>query len=150
EHEEAHVEKDLPAWDEEKHTIDSYYWYHATHALFQYDGPAGKHWKQWNGAMKDALVPHQKTTKDGCEDGSWDPALDRWGFEGGREEVRGQSARGLAELSPFPPSEGGRRGGGGVGRRRAGQVLGDARQALRQPGGARSAVAREICARDRP
>jgi hypothetical protein len=34
--------------------------------------------------MKNALVPHQHTGKDGCRNGSWNPEVDRWGFEGGR------------------------------------------------------------------
>jgi hypothetical protein len=80
----AIVVKDPPVWDEQKHTIDFYYWYYGTLALFQFDGPNGKYWKQWNESMKNALVQHQKVRKDGCEDGSWDPAVDRWGFQGGR------------------------------------------------------------------
>jgi hypothetical protein len=34
--------------------------------------------------MKNALVPNQKTAKDGCQKGSWDPAASRWGLDGGR------------------------------------------------------------------
>ncbi len=34
--------------------------------------------------MKAALLPNQKLAKHGCENGSWDPSEDRWGFEGGR------------------------------------------------------------------
>lgn len=37
--------------------------------------------------MKKALVPSQKTRKDGCQDGSWSPEVDRWGFAGGRVYV---------------------------------------------------------------
>ncbi len=82
------IVKDPPTWDETKakeKTIDSYYWYYATLALFLYkDGAGAKYWKAWNESMKDALCNHQKIRKDGCADGSWDPALDRWGFAGGR------------------------------------------------------------------
>jgi len=79
---------DLPQWDEAKHEVDSYYWYYATLALFQYqDGGGHTYWKQWNEAMKKALVPNQKTRKDGCQDGSWAPEADRWGFAGGRVYV---------------------------------------------------------------
>ncbi len=78
------VTKDLPVWDEAKHTIDMYYWYYATLALFQYDGPNGKYWRSWNEAMKIALVPNQRVRKDGCADGSWPPEVDRWGHAGGR------------------------------------------------------------------
>src|ERR1043166_7151536 len=68
---------DLPEWKETK--IDFYYWYYASLALFQFDGPEGPLWKKWNEPMKNALVPHQHTGKDGCRNGSWDPEVDRWG-----------------------------------------------------------------------
>jgi hypothetical protein len=71
---------DLPAWKPGQ--VDFYYWYYASLALFQYDGPTGAFWKKWNEPMKAALLPNQKTS--GCERGSWDPSADRWGFEGGR------------------------------------------------------------------
>jgi hypothetical protein len=73
---------DLPAWKTGE--VDFYYWYYASLALFQYDGPKGAFWAKWNEPMKSAIVPHQRLAKDGCENGSWDPAEDRWGFEGGR------------------------------------------------------------------
>ena len=73
---------DLPAW--KPNQVDFYYWYYASLALFQYDGPKGPFWSKWNEPMKNAIVPHQKTAAAGCENGSWDPAADRWGFEGGR------------------------------------------------------------------
>ncbi len=73
---------DVPEWKE--HKIDFYYWYYASLALFQYDGPDGGSWKKWNEPMKTALVTHQRTGKDGCTNGSWDPEVDRWGHAGGR------------------------------------------------------------------
>jgi hypothetical protein len=73
---------DLPAWKPGQ--VDFYYWYYASLALFQYDGPKGPFWAKWNEPMKNAIVPNQKTASHGCENGSWDPAADRWGFEGGR------------------------------------------------------------------
>jgi hypothetical protein len=73
---------DLPEWKQNK--VDFYYWYYASLALFQYDGPAGPMWSKWNEPMKNAIVPHQKGKADGCRGGSWDPQDDRWGFEGGR------------------------------------------------------------------
>ena len=79
--------QDLPVWDKAKFTNDYYYWYYATLALFQYDGPdsggSGKYWKPWNEAIKNVLPKNQHTKADGCAEGSWD-ADDRWGFEGGR------------------------------------------------------------------
>ncbi|HLY11088.1 MAG TPA: prenyltransferase/squalene oxidase repeat-containing protein [Planctomycetota bacterium] len=73
---------DLPEWKPFK--VDFYYWYYASLALFQYDGPEGGLWSKWNEPMKNAIVPHQKGKADGCKVGSWDPENDRWGFEGGR------------------------------------------------------------------
>jgi hypothetical protein len=73
---------DLPDWKTNK--IDFYYWYYATIALFQYDGPDGPMWKKWNEPMKNAIVANQHTGKDGCRNGSWNTDVDRWGFEGGR------------------------------------------------------------------
>jgi hypothetical protein len=81
----ARLVKDLPVWNgsRDELKVDFYYWYYASLALFQYDGPEGPTWKAWNEPMKNALVTNQKTKKDGCGSGSWDP-IDRWGFEGGR------------------------------------------------------------------
>ncbi len=73
---------DLPEW--KSHRVDFYYWYYASLAMFQYDGPEGGMWKKWKGPMENALVPNQKTAKDQCQNGSWSPEEDRWGFEGGR------------------------------------------------------------------
>jgi hypothetical protein len=73
---------DLPEWKQNK--VDFYYWYYASLALFQYDGPDGPMWRKWNEPMKNAIVPHQKGRADGCRRGSWEPQEDRWGFEGGR------------------------------------------------------------------
>jgi len=73
---------DLPAWKPGE--VDFYYWYYASLALFQFDGPKGAFWAKWNEPMKNAIVPHQRLAKHGCENGSWDPSEDRWGFEGGR------------------------------------------------------------------
>jgi hypothetical protein len=76
------IASELPEWKQYK--VDFYYWYYASLALFQYDGPEGGMWKKWNEPMKNAIVPHQKGKADGCRNGSWDPQEDRWGFEGGR------------------------------------------------------------------
>jgi hypothetical protein len=62
---------------------DFYYWYYASLALFQYDGPAGPKWKAWNEPMKSALVKNQNLASSGCRRGSWEP-VDRWSCEGGR------------------------------------------------------------------
>jgi Ca-activated chloride channel family protein len=72
---------DLPEMKPAK--TDYNYWYFGTLALFQYDGPDGPMWKKWNEPMKNALVPSQKTGKEGCLHGSWDPTS-RWAEPGGR------------------------------------------------------------------
>ncbi|MBI2921154.1 MAG: terpene cyclase/mutase family protein [Planctomycetes bacterium] len=73
---------DLPAYSGKK--IDYYYWYYGSLALFQVDGAEGASFKKWNQAMTGALLPSQRTSKDGCARGSWESDTDRWGFEGGR------------------------------------------------------------------
>jgi len=65
-----------PRW--ETPYLDMYYWYYGSMALFQL---GGKDWKEWNTALKKALLPHQR--KKGCAKGSWDPA-GPWGANGGR------------------------------------------------------------------
>ncbi|MHC4473419.1 MAG: prenyltransferase/squalene oxidase repeat-containing protein, partial [Planctomycetota bacterium] len=70
--------KALPVWDRESGSIDMYYWYYGTLAMFQVGGDP---WRQWNDAIKDAIVDTQR--KDGDEKGSWDP-VGVWGREGGR------------------------------------------------------------------
>ncbi|HZN57954.1 MAG TPA: prenyltransferase/squalene oxidase repeat-containing protein [Planctomycetota bacterium] len=73
-----------PRWQEQKgrslSTINMYYWYYASYAIFQYGGPA---WKKWNPDMIKALLESQRQGKSSCEDGSWDP-IDEWGTAGGR------------------------------------------------------------------
>ncbi|MCC6739883.1 MAG: hypothetical protein IT452_12620, partial [Planctomycetia bacterium] len=72
---------DLPQYGGKK--TDYYYWYYGSLALFQMDGPDGKHFREWNRAMEGALLPSQRPAKEGCAFGSWDVSVDRWGFEGG-------------------------------------------------------------------
>jgi hypothetical protein len=78
--------QDLPKWDANaaKPTIDYYYWYYGTLALFQFDGPTGASWRKWNTCMADTLCKNQHVRKDGCLDGSWDVNVDRWTKRGGR------------------------------------------------------------------
>jgi hypothetical protein len=68
-----------PKWDMEEGTIDYYYWYYGSYAMFQV---GGKDWKYWKNRMLDAVLNSQRT--DGCEKGSWDPQVDPWGDSGGR------------------------------------------------------------------
>jgi hypothetical protein len=69
----------LPAWpQDDTSTVDFYYWFYGSFAMFQM---GGKYWEKWNDAMKPALVKAQR--QDGHLRGSWDP-VDPWGDDGGR------------------------------------------------------------------
>ncbi len=59
-------------------SIDHYYWYYASHAIYQ---TGGKHWKAWQGSLHKAVVKTQR--QDGNFKGSWDPT-GTWGEDGGR------------------------------------------------------------------
>ncbi|HEX5138940.1 MAG TPA: prenyltransferase/squalene oxidase repeat-containing protein [Planctomycetota bacterium] len=69
-----------PKWNPDDGSIDMYYWYYATLALFQVGGTP---WKKWNDAMVDAIVKHQNLQGTGSRTGSWDP-IGVWGDDGGR------------------------------------------------------------------
>ncbi len=76
-----------PVWSEQKgrslSTINIYYWYYATYAMFQF---GGKPWLAWNEKMQKALIDTQRAEyKDDSPevDGSWDP-IGEWGISGGR------------------------------------------------------------------
>jgi hypothetical protein len=58
---------------------DVYYWYYATQVLRHL---GGDHWTQWNNIMRRVIPAHQ--VQSGEEAGSWDPATDCWGAQGGR------------------------------------------------------------------
>lgn len=71
----------LPVWDEAAGSIDHYYWYYATYALFQ---KGGTHWKKWQRAIEKAVCENQHGSKDDKNlFGSWDP-VGAWGDDGGR------------------------------------------------------------------
>jgi len=79
--------KEPPDWarskDNDSH--NEYYWYYGTLAMFQM---GGKHWQDWNTAMKKTLIDNQRKggPMDGTVedvDGSWDP-FSTWGKCGGR------------------------------------------------------------------
>lgn len=59
-------------------TLNLYYWYYGTLAMFQHGGDA---WEQWNSAMREILLSEQRQT--GSLAGSWDPR-GPWGGYGGR------------------------------------------------------------------
>ncbi len=72
------LSKKLPVWDPARGSIDMYYWYYGTLAMFQYGGES---WNKWNQAMNEAIVMQQRN--DGNFAGSWDP-IGAWGEPGGR------------------------------------------------------------------
>ena len=70
-----------PTWNTTDGSIDMYYWYYATLAMFQV---GGKHWDIWKKGMEKAMVENQRRDTDYCEyKGSWDP-IGPWGLDGGR------------------------------------------------------------------
>ena len=72
--------RSLPVYDEAAGTIDYYYWYYGTLAMFQV---GGEHWKKWDVAIKKALVGTQHRDASDDRFGSWDP-VDPWAADGGR------------------------------------------------------------------
>ncbi len=70
-----------PTWNPSDGSIDMYYWYYATLAMFQV---SGKHWEIWKKGMEKAMVESQRQDTDYCQyKGSWDP-IGPWGHDGGR------------------------------------------------------------------
>ncbi|MCC6475308.1 MAG: hypothetical protein IT514_16360 [Burkholderiales bacterium] len=81
--------KNLPKWDPNAGVSgppqDFYHWYYGTLGLFQ---TGGGNWKDWNEALKTALIPnqHKGGALDGSVtdlDGSWDYSAG-WGPTAGR------------------------------------------------------------------
>ena len=71
-----------PVWDEKGGSIDCYYWYYGTYALFQM---GGRHWEDWKKALDSAVVKTQERDKNKKNlYGSWSPINDVWGEDGGR------------------------------------------------------------------
>ncbi len=71
--------KQLPLWSEQEGTIDYYYWYYGSYAMWQL---GGRDWEVWEREMLGAVVKTQR--RGGDEEGSWDPQYDPWGHRGGR------------------------------------------------------------------
>jgi hypothetical protein len=91
---------DLPEWDSRGLKVDMYYWYYASFAMFQFDGPKGPMWKRWNSAIKKALLDTQNKGRD-CRMGSWEP-IDRWSSEGGRVYMTAGGALTLEVYYRYP------------------------------------------------
>jgi hypothetical protein len=75
--------KDLPENTPDR--IDGYYWFWGSTALGRIDGRAGARFGKWMPAATRTLLDSQFVK--GCAQGSWESAIDRWGFEGGRVAV---------------------------------------------------------------
>lgn len=66
------------------HMRNMYYYYYATQVMHHFGGVA---WEKWNPAMRDFLIQTQdrgKSPRHAHQYGSWDPAGDAWGQQGGR------------------------------------------------------------------
>jgi len=60
---------------------DTYYWYYGTQVMHNM---SGYQWDTWNRKMRDILVHTQIRDVARCACGSWNPAKDAWGRQGGR------------------------------------------------------------------
>jgi len=69
-----------PVWNPDDGSIDMYYWYWGSLALFHAGGP--RQWGEWNDRMREALLSGQHPRGSGSRSGSWDP-IDAWGLESG-------------------------------------------------------------------
>jgi len=67
-----------PVWNADDGSIDHYYWYYGTYALYQMGNP---YWREWSRYVTKAVVKTQRA--DGPFRGSWDP-IGVWGEDGGR------------------------------------------------------------------
>ncbi|MBM4060377.1 MAG: terpene cyclase/mutase family protein [Planctomycetes bacterium] len=67
-----------PVWNVSDGSLDFYYWYYGSYAIYQFGGQA---WREWSRALVPAVVDTQR--RDGNAAGSWDP-IDAWGDDGGR------------------------------------------------------------------
>ena len=76
----AQFNEQLPTWNTDDGSIDMYYWYYGSLALFQVGGES---WRKWNKAMVPAIVKSQHPLNSGRRTGSWDP-VGPWGHDGGR------------------------------------------------------------------
>jgi hypothetical protein len=70
-----------PTWNPTDGSIDMYYWYYGTLAMFQV---GGTRWEKWKKAMDKSVVETQRDDTEFCQyKGSWDP-IGPWGQDGGR------------------------------------------------------------------
>jgi hypothetical protein len=73
------IAADVPHVSKDGLSVDFYYWYFATLALNQFDGPdsprkgQGEYWEPWNEGLIDSLLPLQDDNKErnACSRGGW-------------------------------------------------------------------------------
>jgi hypothetical protein len=91
----AMVLRDPPVWNEERKTIDYYYWHYGALALDRRDGPAAETFRK---AAEKALLEASAREQPGrCAEGSLSPLVDRWGSVGGRVYATALNALTLEE-----------------------------------------------------
>ncbi|HUR28413.1 MAG TPA: hypothetical protein VM509_09515, partial [Planctomycetota bacterium] len=79
--------KDTPEISKDKLSVDYYYWYYASMALNQFDGPDSPHknnkyWNEWKRAMESSVLDTQDQTEKSGTYGGW-ITNDRWALQGG-------------------------------------------------------------------
>ena len=74
----AYLMNNLPAWDLQNRSVNMYYWYYATLAMYL---SGAQEFEAWNAALTRALLQGRNTT--GPAAGSWDPVC-QLGTGGGR------------------------------------------------------------------
>jgi len=72
------LKKKPPVWDEKAGTIDGYYWFFGSYAMYQM---GGQYWADWSRKLREAVLKTQRA--GGSFAGSWDP-VGVWGESGGR------------------------------------------------------------------
>jgi hypothetical protein len=81
------IRLDLPSVTQTRDSVDYYYWYYGTTALFAIDGPesprkSGKYWVPWRKAVLEGALSLQDHTAKACRNGGW-IECDRWGHYSG-------------------------------------------------------------------
>lgn len=84
-------------------TVDAYYWYFGSQAMFQI---GGNDWNQWNQATTAALLARQ--AQAGSAKGSWPAADDAWGLLAGRVYTTAIGALTLQTYYRYPRRFGGK------------------------------------------
>jgi hypothetical protein len=87
-----------PSWNRSDGSIDMYYWYYGSLAMYQL---GGAHWEGWRRALDSQVVSNQRLDGTSCSfKGSWDP-VDPWSPEAGRVYSTALCALSLAAPNRF-------------------------------------------------